>query len=69
MVAQVVGFTPGEDAERMSISLHNPDQDQIWGEEDINPTVTVTFEITEVIGEPYYILIAGRGGHYTIEIE
>jgi len=69
MVGQMVSFTSGEDTERMSVSLHNSDQDEIWGEVDVDPTVTVTFEITEVVEEPYYILVTGRGGHYTIGIE
>jgi hypothetical protein len=67
-VGQTVSFTPGEDAEPMDVALFTPDQEGIWRKWGVGPTATVAFEITEVVGEGYYIQVSGSGS-YTIEIE
>ena len=64
-VGQTVSFTPGEDVGH--VALFTPDQEEIW-EKWVGPTETVVFEITEVVGEGYYIQVSGSGS-YTIEIE
>jgi len=66
---QMVSFTPGEDAEPMDVSLFTPDQEEIWWEYGVGPTVTVGFEITEVVRGSYYIQVAYGSGSYTIEIK
>ncbi|MEA3459383.1 MAG: pre-peptidase C-terminal domain-containing protein [Chloroflexota bacterium] len=68
-VGQTISFTPSEDAESMDVYLLDPDQHEIWSEEYVGPTVTKTFEITEVVGEPYYIQVSFGSGSYTIEIK
>ncbi|MEA3344834.1 MAG: hypothetical protein U9Q78_01075, partial [Chloroflexota bacterium] len=68
-VGQTISFTPSEDAEPMDVYLLDPDQNEIWYKGDIGPTVTKTFEITEVVGEPYYIQVSFGSGSYTIEIK
>ena len=64
-----VAFTPAEDAQPTDVSLFTPDQEETWWELSVGPTVTVAFEITEVVGGPYYIQVAYGSGSYTIEIK
>ena len=66
---QIVSFTPGEDAEPIDVSLFTPDQEEIKWKYSVGPTVTVEFEITEVVGEPYYIQVRYGSGSYSIEIK
>ena len=66
---QIVSFTPGEDAEPANVSLFTSDQEEIWWEYGVGPTVTAAFEITEVVGGAYYIQVAYGSGSYTIEIK
>ncbi|MGM0401379.1 MAG: hypothetical protein ACQEQT_08785 [Chloroflexota bacterium] len=64
-----VDFTPGEDAEPMNVQLLNSDQDRVWRELGVDPTVTKSVERTEDVDGTYYVQVSEGNGSYTIEIE
>ncbi|MFO7950620.1 MAG: hypothetical protein R6U36_09655 [Candidatus Fermentibacteraceae bacterium] len=63
-------FTPGDDAEKLTVAVLGPDQDRIWREWDVGGGVTEEFTLPEDSpAGPYYLQVSqGRDGDYTIEI-
>ncbi|MEA3407596.1 MAG: hypothetical protein U9R48_05905 [Chloroflexota bacterium] len=73
-VGQTVNFSPDEDAESMTVSLLDPDQNEIWYEGSIGPGMTKTFEFGQDVlsgfeGERYYIRVVYGSGSYSVEIK
>ncbi|MFO7944278.1 MAG: pre-peptidase C-terminal domain-containing protein [Anaerolineales bacterium] len=64
-----VKFTAGEDAESMNVQLLGPEQNEIWVERRIGPTVTESVEVSEAAEGTYYIRVSDGNGSYTIDIE
>ncbi|MBS3753682.1 MAG: hypothetical protein KGY46_09890, partial [Anaerolineales bacterium] len=65
-----VKFTAGEDAESMNVQLLEPDQNMIWQERNMGPTVAQSTRqvMSSSSGGTYYIVVSGGYGEYTIEL-
>ncbi len=65
-----VEFTPGEDAETLNVQLLDPDQNRIWRELSVNPTVTKSTRqlMSSSSGGMYYVQVSAGSGEYSIEL-
>ncbi|MFP3897636.1 MAG: hypothetical protein ACLFV5_12485, partial [Anaerolineales bacterium] len=65
-----VEFTPGEDAGELNVQLLDADQNRIWRELSVNPTVTKSTRqlMSSSSGGMYYIAVSAGQGDYSIEL-
>jgi hypothetical protein len=65
-----LAFTPGEDVPHsLDVWLYNPDQKEIWAAQNVGPTVTKSYEMTEGMAGPHYIQVSDGQGSYALEIK
>ncbi len=65
-----VTFTTGDDAENLHVRLLDPDQNRVWQERYIGPTVSQSTRqvMSSSSGGMYYIEVSGGYGEYTLEL-
>jgi len=65
-----LAFTPSEDVPgSLDVWLYNSDQKDIWSAQNVGPTVTKLYEMTEAVAGTHYIQISDGRGSYSLEIK
>jgi hypothetical protein len=67
--SQTLRFTKGEESTDMIIVVKDHDKKEVFFKDGLDPGQTVTYQLSDVVGQPYYVQVAHGKGTYRFEIQ